>query len=136
MPPVLVRMPAAACMPPTSSGLVSWRTRMTCSPAWARSIASSAVNAGRPTAAPGDAGRPRARTVVIARLVGSKYGRRSWIRSPAGIRRIASCSVISFSLTMSQAIFTAAAPVRLPVRVWSIQSLPRSIVNSMSCMSL
>jgi hypothetical protein len=44
--------------------------------------------------------------------------------------------VISFSLTMSQAIFTAAAPVRLPVRVCSIQSLPRSMVNSMSCMSL
>ena len=30
MPPVAVRMPAAACMPPMSSGLVSARTRITC----------------------------------------------------------------------------------------------------------
>ena len=30
---------------------------------------------------------------------------------------------------------TAAAPVRLPVRVWSIHNLPRSTVNSMSCTS-
>ena len=52
------------------------------------------------------------------------------------MRTSASSSVMNFSLTMSQAIFTAAAPVRLPLRVWSIQSLPRSMVNSVSCISL
>ena len=36
---------------------------------------------------------------------------------------------------MSTAIRSAAAPVRLPTRVWSIQSLPCSIVNSVSHMS-
>ena len=55
MPPVLVRMPAALCMPSTSSGLVSLRTRMTRSPLRARLTASSAVKAGLPTAAPGEA---------------------------------------------------------------------------------
>ena len=39
-------------------------------------------------------------------------------------------------LTLATAIRTAAAPVRLPVRVWSMYSLPRSIVNSMSSMSV
>ena len=34
------------------------------------------------------------------------------------------------------AILTMAAPVRLPLRHWSIQSLPSWIVNSMSCMSV
>jgi hypothetical protein len=42
---------------------------------------------------------------------------------------------INFSLAMSTAMRTAAAPVRLPVRVCSIQSFPRSMVNSQSCMS-
>ena len=52
------------------------------------------------------------------------------------MRRTAVFSSISFSLTMSQAIFTAAAPVRLPLRVCSMNSVPFSIVNSMSCTSL
>ena len=38
-------------------------------------------------------------------------------------------------LVMSTAILSAAAPVRLPTRVWSIQSLPCSMVNSVSHMS-
>ena len=41
----------------------------------------------------------------------------------------------SLGRTMSTAIFRAAAPVRLPTRVWSIQSLPCSMVNSVSHMS-
>ena len=36
---------------------------------------------------------------------------------------------------MSTAMRRAAAPVRLPTRVWSIQSLPCSMVNSVSHMS-
>ncbi len=39
------------------------------------------------------------------------------------------------SLVISTAIRSAARPVRLPTRVWSIQSLPCSIVNSVSHMS-
>ena len=51
------------------------------------------------------------------------------------MRETASSSVISPSSTMSMAIFIAALVVRLPSRVCSIQSLPRSMVNSTSCMS-
>ena len=50
-------------------------------------------------------------------------------------RMIASSRVMSPSLAMSTAILSAAFAVRLPLRVCSIQSLPRSTVNSMSCMS-
>ena len=41
----------------------------------------------------------------------------------------------AFASSFSVAMRKAAAAVRFPTRVWSIQSLPRSIVNSMSCMS-
>ena len=51
------------------------------------------------------------------------------------MRVIASSLLISFSAAMSTAIFSAALAVRLPERVCSIQSLPRSMVNSRSCMS-
>jgi hypothetical protein len=43
---------------------------------------------------------------------------------------------ISFSPTISTAIRRAAKAVRFPLRVWSIQSFPCWMVNSMSCMSL
>ena len=48
MPPRVVRMPRAACMPWMSSGLVSMRTRMIASPFCARLSASSAVNTTAP----------------------------------------------------------------------------------------
>ena len=41
----------------------------------------------------------------------------------------------SLGFTMSTAILRAAAPVRLPTRVCNIQSLPWSMVNSVSHMS-
>ena len=44
-------------------------------------------------------------------------------------------SEISPSEAMSTAIFSAALAVRLPLQVCGIHSLPRSTVNSMSCMS-
>ena len=62
MPPRLVTIPRAACMPWMSSGLVSVRSRITASPRLARSSASSASKTTLPQAAPGDAGRPRAST--------------------------------------------------------------------------
>ena len=72
MPPRVVRMPRAACMPWMSSGLVSMRTRMIASPFCARLSASSAVNTTAPDAAPGLAGRPLASSVRGA--LGSSVG--------------------------------------------------------------
>ena len=66
MPPLDVRMPCAACMPPISSGDVSVLTSITLSPCDAIFSASSAVNTTLPTAAPGDAGRPFATFVTFA----------------------------------------------------------------------
>mmetsp|Transcript_9127 Transcript_9127/g.34381 ORF Transcript_9127/g.34381 Transcript_9127/m.34381 type:complete len:301 (-) Transcript_9127:1355-2257(-) len=58
IPPRAVSMPLAACIPPTSSGEVSSRTRMTLAPDLASSSALAALKAAMPTAAPGEAGRP------------------------------------------------------------------------------
>ena len=67
---------------------------------------------------------------------GSNVGCSSWSSDAGSTRRIAVFSSISFSFTMSTAIFTAACAVRLPLRVCSMNSLPFSIVNSKSCTSL
>ena len=66
IPPRVVSTPCAACSPWMSSGDVSVRTRITFSPALARTSASSEENTIPPTAAPGDAGSPRARTIRSA----------------------------------------------------------------------
>ena len=68
MPPREVRIPAATSMPSISSGVVSALTKMTeflLLPCPAFSTASSAVNTICPTAAPGDAGNPVARTSIF-----------------------------------------------------------------------
>ncbi len=77
MPPRVVRMPRAACMPWMSSGLVSMRTRMTASPLAARISASSALNTTTPQAAPGLAGRPWPNSVrgASGRASGAAAGR-------------------------------------------------------------
>ena len=59
-----------------------------------------------------------------------------WSSAPGSSRCNASCSLRTPSFTMSTAILSAACAVRLPLRVCSIHSLPRSTVNSMSCMSV
>ena len=51
-------------------------------------------------------------------------------------RSTASFLVIMPSSTISTATRTAAGPVRLPLRVCSMYSLPSWMVNSKSCMSL
>ena len=134
IPPRAVRIPWAACIPPMSSGDVSVRTRTTFSPLRAAFSASSAVKTTLPTAAPGDAGSPFAMT--FTGVFGSKDGciRRS--SCSGSIRMIAVFLSISLSLTMSMAIFSDAAAVRLPTRVCSMYSLPSWTVNSMSSMSL
>jgi hypothetical protein len=99
----------------------------------------SALKAIWPVAAPGPAGspRPRRRPPVSAFCFSfaSNTGARSCVICPASTRSTASVLVINSSSTMSQAMRTAAKPVRLPVRVCSRYSLRDWIVNSMSCMS-
>ena len=87
----------------------------------------------RVTVPAADPGRPVAMRSRAA--FGSMVGWRSWSRDIGSMRSTASAWVIRLSSAMSTAIFSAARPVRLPERVCSIQSLPRSIVNSRSCMS-
>mmetsp|Transcript_16591 Transcript_16591/g.40525 ORF Transcript_16591/g.40525 Transcript_16591/m.40525 type:complete len:446 (+) Transcript_16591:553-1890(+) len=62
IPPRCVRIPSAACMPETSSGDVSARTRIAAPPCALKASASSGVKTTCPTAAPGEAGSPRPMT--------------------------------------------------------------------------
>ena len=141
MPPVLVRMPAAECMPSMSSGFVSLRTSSTLL-AGVRALdrfsggERELADRGARRGGQADASAACRPSSPLPWQPGMKLGSSSCVRSPAGMRRTAVFSSISFSLTMSQAIFTAAAPVRLPLRVCSMNSVPFSIVNSMSCTSL
>ena len=124
MPPRIVRMPWATAIPRRSSGEVSIRTRTTFFLRSAQLSASSAENTIWPVAAPGDAGRPLAATVARLRADLSNTGWRSSSSFWDSMRRRAVFSSISPARRKSMAILTMAAPVRLPLRVWSIQSLP------------
>ncbi len=106
---------------------------MTCSPRCAQSSAVLAVNTTRPIAAPGDAGSPFA--IDAGRFFGSIVGC-STSSSFAGSTRITASFGVSLpSATRSTATFTIALPVRLPLRVCSMNSRLFWIVNSRSCMS-
>ncbi len=130
LPPRLVRMPWAAIMPLRSSGFVSRRTRITCSPASAIASARSESNTALPTAAPGDAFMPFA--ICSAAADSSKRGNIS-CASWAPVTRVSASSRSMRPWSTSWVAMRNAAPaVRLPTRVCSIQSLPSSIVNSMS----
>ncbi|CAB4741073.1 unannotated protein [freshwater metagenome] len=59
-PPRLVRIPCAATIPTKSSGLVSRRTKITFLPSREASSARFESKTTAPTAAPGEAGIPRA----------------------------------------------------------------------------
>ena len=129
-PPRAVRMPFAAIMPSRSSGLVSLRTSTTCSPRSAQAFAVGESKTARPTAAPGEAAMPlisRSRATDL-----SNCGNISCASCDPDTRDSASSMVINCSSTSCPAIRKAAAAVRLPTRVCSIHSLPRSMVNSMS----
>lgn len=108
MPPRAVRMPSAACMPPTSSGDVSRRTRMTFSPCSCHCSASSAVKTTRPTAAPGEAGRPDATTDLAMAAGFSNSGCSSCSKWRGSTMLMACCSVTRPSATMSRATLSAA----------------------------
>ena len=134
MPPRAVRMPSAACMPWMSSGLVSTRTRITLRPCAFSVSASSEENTISPEAAPGEAGRPVA--IRSRSASGSMVGCSSW-SSAGGLdaqHRLVAVDQAFLGHVDGDAC-SAALAVRLPVRVCSIHSLPRSMVNSRSCMS-
>ncbi len=135
MPPRAVRIPFATLIPRRSSGEVSWRTRITALPLRAHSSASSAKNTICPVAAPGDAGSPCAIERAFLTAAGSKIGCSSSFSRSGSTRRSASFSSSIPCRSISMAMRTIAAPVRLPLRVCSIQRLPSWIVNSTSCMS-
>ena len=99
----------------------------------AASTAWALLKAILPTAAPGEAAMPRAMSSFSA--LASNCGNISWVSWSPVTRPRASSRVMSFSPRSWVAIRNAAAAVRLPTRVWSIHSLPRSTVNSMSHMS-
>ena len=120
MPPVAVRMPWATLMPWMSSGTVSMRTRMTRLP-----LAGPLhrVVGGEDRLTGGRArrrGQPLGRHRSAFRAFGVEDGCRSWSATPARPAARASFGVISSSSTMSTAMCTAAKPVRLPLRVWSM----------------
>ena len=130
LPPRAVSTPSAATMPGRSSGLVSRRTRMTLWPSAARETASSLSKTMPPTAAPGEAGMAlvsSSRSTSVANC-----GNISLVSCSPVTRVRASSRVMSFSSTSWLATRKAAAAVRLPTRVCSSHSLPRSMVNSMS----
>ena len=135
IPPRTVRMPWAAFMPVMSSGEVSRRTRTTFSPRFFHSMASSALKTILPQAAPGLAPRPLPIGFALASASASNCGWSRVSRLRGSIIRTACFSSIMPSSTRSHAILSAACAVRLPLRVWSMKSLPFSTVNSMSCIS-
>ena len=107
-------------MPSMSSGEVSSRTRMVFSPRSAAALASAAVKQTMPAAAPGEAGSPLAAGFAAASALASNCGCSS-VSSCFGSTFSSASSVESRpSATRSTAIFSAAAAVRLPLRVWSI----------------
>jgi hypothetical protein len=101
IPPKAVRNPSDAFIPRMSSGLVSWRARITVSP---RAFQSPLA-------------RSRPVRMADSFAASSKMGRRTWFSDSGSTRRMASSREMSFSSTMATAMRTAARPVRLPVRV-------------------
>ena len=95
---------------------------MTGSPASLAATARSGSKIAFPTAAPGDAFRPLPsnRSATLAFADSSNRGSRSWTICAGSTRWIASSFVMTPSLTMSTAIFTAAGAVRFPERVCSM----------------
>mmetsp|Transcript_24141 Transcript_24141/g.91101 ORF Transcript_24141/g.91101 Transcript_24141/m.91101 type:complete len:360 (+) Transcript_24141:1168-2247(+) len=133
MPPRAVRTPLAACMPPMSSGDVSSRTSSTAMPFSVMASASPAVKAARPEAAPGDAAVPEAMSEASDAAGSLSRACRAWSRCWGVTRRATASSLVTRpSRTMSVAIRTAAGPVRLPLRVCSMNRRPDSMVNSQS----
>ena len=138
LPPLTVRIPWAATIPSISSGVVSNLTKTTLSPLppLPNILASSAVNTTLPAAAPGLAGSPSPILFASFKDFTSNVGWSNWSKLLASILKTASSFVIIPSSTKSHAILIAAWAVLLPFLVCKKYSLPSSIVNSISCISL
>ena len=136
IPPCTVSIPCATAIPSISSGEVSFLTKITFSPRSDHSFASLAVNTTLPHAAPGDAANPLPNTRAVTKSFLSNCGCNNASNCLGSTRITASFSVKRPSSTISTAIFKAAAAVRFPLRVWSMNNFPSSIVNSISCISL
>ena len=128
-PPTAVRMPSAAFMPRRSSGVVSLRTRISAAFGLACFSASAfcGVNTILPVAAPGPAGMPLVSSLpaLLAAFLASasNSGCNSWLRSPAGMNFDEIASSLrdqTFLRPCRTATRTAAKPVRLALRVWSM----------------
>ena len=103
---------------------------MTCSPERDHFFAVYVSKTTLPVAAPGDAFMPLA--ISFFATPSSKRGNIS-CDSCAPVTRVSASSMSMMpSSTSCVATRNAAAAVRLPMRVCSIQSLPDSMVNSMS----
>ena len=89
-----------------------------------------------PAPAPGDAARPVAITSPFFKASLLNIGWSKLSNCFGSTLSKASSFVIIPSFTKSTAIFKAAVAVLLPFLVWSINNLPFSIVNSISCISL
>jgi len=136
IPPRAVKIPSAARIPSTSSGLVSSRTNNTFSPLRCHSTASSAVKTTLPTAAPGPAGNPLTKGWAPFNIAGLMIGCNNSSSWAGSRRKTAVFSSIRPSANISIAIFKAAVPVRFPTRHCNMNNLPSWIVNSMSSISL
>ena len=134
MPPRVVRMPSAACMPWMSSGLVSMRTRMTLRPSRLHLLG---LVGGEHDLAGRRARRGRQAGADDVALGLGIDGRVQQLvergRIDARDRLLARDQ--PFARHVDGDLQIAALAVRLPERVCSIHSLPRSMVNSRSCMS-
>ena len=117
------------CLP----GEVSMRTRITLRPTLERLLRFVGGEDDLPQAAPGEAGGPIARRLRCA--LGSIVGCSNWSSESGSIRATASSLRDQPFARHIDGDLSDAVAVRLPLRVCSIQSLPRSTVNSMSCMS-
>ena len=134
MPPRVVRMPCAACMPWMSSGLVSMRTRMTASPLPARLSASSALNTTAPEAAPGLAGRPR--EISVRGALGSSVGMQQLVERGRIDPQDRLAAVDQAFLRHVHRDAQAGRRGALAVAGLQHVQLACCTVNSMSCMSL
>ena len=137
IPPKVVTNPVASAIPATSAGEVSRRIRMTGSPRPARASVSSMSVQTTPTARPGDAAKPSARTSAALGAGGSGAGAVGGSASTSATRASAPARSRgkSGSSAMSMAARRAARGLRLPGRTCSSHNTPSSTVNSMSAMS-
>ena len=132
VPPRSVRTPTDACIPRTSSGTVSRRTRMQASSRAAKAWAAAAVKTIRPVAAPGLALMPRA--ITSRGALGSTCWCSRSARARGSTRITASDSGMMPSRARATAMRTPARDVRCTRVASMIEIWPSTTTNSI-CIS-